>query len=67
MYLSIAFSCKEECNDLCFSSEIILPLHGSGDGGGVGRGWGLWGSSWCSKRRFLISPVNQPAEINFVI
>ena len=39
MHVSISFSCEEEYNDLSrslakFSSELILHLHGSGDGGG---------------------------------
>ena len=50
MHVSISFSCEEEYNDLSrslakFSSELILHLHGSGDGGGgvyaeVGGGGG---------------------------
>ena len=50
MHVCIAFSCKEEYNDLCFSSEVILPLHGSGDGGvvgGGGGGVGGWGVRPC--------------------
>ena len=52
MHVSISFSCEKECDDLsrfnsgiilnhlaiCFSSELILLIHGSGDGGG-----GLYG------------------------
>ena len=50
---------------ISFSSELILHLHGSGDGGGgVYRGGGWVGFSRCSKRLFLILSVNQPAEIN---
>ena len=76
MHVSISFSCEEEYNDLSrslakFSSELILHLHGSGDGGGgvyaeVGGG-GRFGSSWCSKCMFLILSVNQPGEINYMI
>ena len=48
---------------ISFSSELILHLHGSGDGGvyrGAGDGW----VSRCSKRMFLILSFKQPAEIN---
>ena len=75
MHVSISFSCEEEYNDLSrslakFSSELILHLHGSGDGGGsvyAEVGGGRFGSSWCSKCMFLILSVNQPGEINYMI
>ena len=46
------------------SSELILHLHSSGDGGGdgvYGRGGGV-GSSWCSMRMLPTLSVHQPAE-----
>ena len=57
MHVCISFSCEKECDDLsrinsgiilshlttCFSSELILLIHGSGDGGGgVYGGGGGW-------------------------
>ena len=70
MHVCISFPCEKECDDLsrinsgiilnhlttCFSSELILLIHGSGDGGGGVYGGGGVGSSWCSnyKCMFLV-------------
>ena len=60
------FSHRFKSIAISFSSELILHLHCSGDGGGGVYGGG-GGSFWSSKCMFLILSVNQPAEINYMI